>query len=549
MLVQEAFRLELDEETHSLTASYTPGKDGGEPPSWEMLVSAARARGWGTEVLDQARAVNFLEVCRESEAPVLANVGEICNGSFKLEIALDRMSALLSVSPPRGGRPVTPAEVQARLAEMGIVYGVDEGRIAQAVARDASLVIAQGTPPTLGVPARFESLLEEPKACRIEDEDDDDAVVDYREQGNLTLVSPGTPLMRRIPAEQGQPGLDVLGEAVPPAEVPDLPFASDLAGAAIDKNDPCLLLAASAGVPMIVRQGVQVNSLVEVECVDLSTGNIVFDGTLKVRGDITAGMEVRVSGDIVVQGTVEAARVQAGGDICVGGGIIGMAESRQQGAGDQAALHTAHVCAGGSIKARFIANAVIDAGKSVAAEREIRQSRVYAGESVTVGQPRSSKGTITGGEIHATQSVSAGSIGSPSAVPTMIRVGMHPHAKARLEQLQQRRDELVAEKDKLEKLIGFLCKQPAKDANGMGERARATYASVAGQLVELDAEEAQWHEQFQPLATASIVAFRRYCGGVTLHVGGKVLSLLEDRAGGQAVIDQETAQAVIRQPK
>jgi hypothetical protein len=75
-------------------------------------VAVARAQGWGTEVLDQIRAAHFIEVCRESEAPVLAHVGEICNGSFTLEIALDRISVLLSVSPPRGGCPVTRANVQ-----------------------------------------------------------------------------------------------------------------------------------------------------------------------------------------------------------------------------------------------------------------------------------------------------------------------------------------------------------------------------------------------------------------------------------------------------
>ena len=61
----------------------------------------------------------------------------------------------------------------------------------------------------------------------------------------------------------------------------------------------------------------QVNPVVEVDAVDLTTGNINFEGSLQVRGDISATMEVRVTGDVVVNGTMEAALVEAGGNVTV----------------------------------------------------------------------------------------------------------------------------------------------------------------------------------------------------------------------------------------
>lgn len=551
MAVQEAFQLVLDEVTHALIATYTP-QDDAEPPTWETLVEAVEAHGWGREVLSQTSAVNFVEACRESQEPVLASVGEVHDGNFELEIAPDRMSVMLSSSPPRGGRRVSVQDVLASLSELGIVYGVRDDAIATSIGdrRSNSTIIAQGTPPTVGTAASFESLLEALKTRQAED--DDNAVVDYRELGNLTLVAPGTPLMRRTPAVQGKPGLNVLGEAVPPRHIPDTPFASNLTGVAIDENDPCLLRAANAGSPMVVPQGVLVNSLVEVDQVDLSTGNINFDGTLKVRGDITAGMEVRVSGDVVVSGTIEAAKVEAGGNISVNGGIIGMADVKQPGAratpGSQPALvRTAQITAGGSVKARFIENAVINADKNVAAEREIRQSRVYAGESVSVGPPNSQLGVITGGEVHAAKSISAGSIGSMAAVPTLVSAGLHPHAEAKRVALQQRRAGLDEEKSKLEKLILFLHHNPAKNVNGMSERARATHNRVVGDLGTLEIEEQRLHEQLQPLTNATITALKRFYGGVTLHVGGKIVELLEDQVGGRAVLDVEAGQVAIRE--
>ncbi|MFQ1062848.1 DUF342 domain-containing protein [Bordetella trematum] len=533
--------------TNTLVAAYTP-HEGVAAPAWPDLLAALQTRGWDAGVLDQGSAVNFIEACRESAEPVQAAIGEVHDGSFELEISPDRMSVLLSLTPPRGGLPVGLAQVQDELQALGVVYGLRERALDQALeAGRGSVLIAQGTAPTIGTPARFVSLLEALKTRQ--QEDDDSTPVDYRELGNLTLVAPGTPLMRRMPAEQGQPGLNVLGEAVPPVAVPDTPFARNLTGVEPDPEDPNLLRAANAGSPMVVPQGVLVNSLVEVERVDLATGNIQFDGTLKVRGDIAAGMQVRVSGDVVVLGTIEAARVQAGGNINVNGGIIGLAERRhasRPGDAEAGAARSAHITAGGSVKARFIENAVVNADKSVAAEREIRQSRIYAGEGVTVGPPNSPLGVITGGETHAARAVRAGSIGSLAAVPTLVAVGLHPHAAARREALQQRRVGLQEEQAKLEKLMLFLRDNPARDTNGMSERARATLARVAGEQAQLAMDEQQLNALLNPLADATVVAARRLHGGVTLMVGGKRLEILEDMAGARAELDPEAGQVVLR---
>ncbi len=47
----------------------------------------------------------------------------------------------------------------------------------------------------------------------------------------------------------------------------------------------------------------------------------------------------------------------------------------------------ARITCAGTVKARFIGNAEVDAAKNVAVEREVRQSHVIAGESVLVASP------------------------------------------------------------------------------------------------------------------------------------------------------------------
>ncbi|WP_028354940.1 FapA family protein [Bordetella petrii] len=536
----EPLQLALDPDTRVLSATYAPADASAPPPSWDDLAAAAQAGGWSAEALDSAQVAAFCAQYRDTSGTVTAPVGAVYDGSFAIEIEADRMSALLTLVAPRGGRAIAADDIHAGLAAQGVVAGIDAAAVRQALAqgRCEALVIARGTPPTPGVPTRFVSLQVGPPANR----DDDNAPVDYRTLGSLVLVQPGTPLMRRVPAEPGTAGLDVCGQPVAAEPVPDLPFAHGLAGVAVDDDDPCLLRAAVAGAPMLLPQGVQVNSVVEVAAVDLNTGNIDFDGTLRVKGDITSGMTVRVSGDIVVAGTVEAAQVQAGGSLTVSGGIIGMAEAAPGERGQ--AARTAQVQCAGSVKARFIENAEVSAGQHVAAEREIRNSRIIAGHSVTVGPPGSHQGAVTGGEVCALHSVRAGTLGSMAGVATSVRVGLDPHADARRAALQAERQQLDEEKAKLDKLLEFLRAHPDKAAGGIGERAANTHARLAAGLQDLDRQQAALERQLQPLQSATITAAKRFYGGTTLQIGIKVTHLLEDQVGGKAGL--EAGQLVIR---
>ena len=59
--------------------------------------------------------------------------------------------------------------------------------------------VAAGTLPVPGEDARFDPLIQEisDRAPKV----NADGLIDYREHGGICLVEPGTPLMRRTPAE------------------------------------------------------------------------------------------------------------------------------------------------------------------------------------------------------------------------------------------------------------------------------------------------------------------------------------------------------------
>src|SRR3546814_13311756 len=90
----------------------------------------------------------------------------------------------------------------------------------------------------------------------------------------------------------------------------------------------------------------------------------------------------------------------------------------------------------------------------------------------------------------------------------------------------------------------FLQMHPEKAGADIGERARNTYAKACADLQELDHQEAELERRLQPLQSAMITAAKRYFGGVTLQVGVKLTTLLEDRPGGEACL--EAGQLVIR---
>jgi uncharacterized protein (DUF342 family) len=462
------------------------------------------------------------------------------DGRFHLYVDNDHMAASISIEPPlNGGRPVAEEEVRAEMTARGVVAGILDDVLRQTVEQGIGsyVCIAKGLEPTPGHPAVFTDLIESPleehaEAEEEEDEDDDTyARIDYRDLGNLVLVTPGIPLMRRTPAVPSIPGFDVTGKVIELPPIEDQPFADHVAGAEISQDDPNLLVAAISGAPKVMEHGVSVVALVEVDAVNLDTGNIDFDGSLKVRGDIVAGMKVHVTGDVIVAGTIEAADVHAGGNISVNGGIVGMTDTVA--VDGQSQSRAARLVCDGSVKARFISHAQIDAHKMVAAEREIRQSFIDAGDCVVVGPPGSQKGAIVGGRIRAMMSVQSGVLGSMSAVRTEVQVGLDPRTGAKAEILQQKRKELTEQKGKLEKLVLFLHANPQKDVNNVGQRARDTLQQTLAEMTALAAQEAELVKALVPKADAYVAVRKHIYSGVNARIGNKAREFREDYPGGK----------------
>ena len=94
-------------------------------------------------------------------------------------------------------------------------------------------------------------------------------------------------------------------------------------GTKISDDDPNIIIADRTGLPSFNGNSVQVDDVMQLNNVDVSTGHVKFKGSVIVTGNVGEGMKVTCTGDITVGGYVDSAELYADGNITVQKGCIG----------------------------------------------------------------------------------------------------------------------------------------------------------------------------------------------------------------------------------
>jgi uncharacterized protein (DUF342 family) len=417
--------------------------------------------GYAAWVIDDAGLSQAVEDCNHSQTPFVIPVAEKRDALIRIDIAADAMAAMVSIDPPQGGKPASIEDVLKALHIAGVTLGVDHATLLEACNTGIAdqVTVAYGTPAQAGKDSDFVELV--PQTSNRAPRVDENGLIDYREHSGISLVEPGAPLMRRVPAVPGVDGHTVRGQVLSPPPVRDEPFSHDLTGAAPSADDPELLTAAIAGAPVRVPGGVIVEPVLRVKEVNLATGNIYFDGSVLVEGDVLQNMKVQASGDIFVGGTVESATLEAQGNVTVKGGII--AESR--------------VSAKGAVNARFSEASRIKAGTVIGLDDAALGCELLALNQILVGIKYPQRGRLVGGSATAKMLLKVPELGSAKAGVTRVSVGVDPELEQRYKDLAERLDKEKANEENLQKLCAHLVS--IKDPKGMLERARTSYKQAA----------------------------------------------------------------------
>lgn len=436
-------------------------------------------------------------------------IAECVDGRWQIDIAPDRLSAMLSIDPAQGGRPVSEQDVLDGLAAQGIVEGVLHGEIQQAVASGEieHRVIACGRPPVDGRDGWLESKvpLSRSRAPQLTET----GRVDFRELGAIITVHPGEVLMQLHLPTEGMDGLSVCGEVLPAKPGRQVSFASRLPGTRLDPANPHRLLATIVGQPVEVKNGLMVEPVHAVGAVNMSTGNIHFEGSVVVKGDVAAGMTIQASGDIEIGGTAEPCTLEAGGSIAVKGGVLG-----SQGRKD---IVESVIRCGGNFSAAYAQQAHVEAGDSIFIDDVAMQCNLHAGKHIRVGNKR--RGLVIGGHLLAGLSITGKVLGSPNRNATLLEIGVSPGTQRRIAELAQIRDAHAKQLLDIGKLMHFAELHPERVAPDMLERARSTAQMHMEEIGSLREEEGQLQALAEMAQHARVNASLRVYEGVVVKMG------------------------------
>lgn len=501
--------LRLDPEARALIASATP-----DPAARPIDEAWLRARltelGYGALRYLPMAATQLL-AGYNSGAAVTVRLAEVVDASLQVALAPDGLEAQLHIQPAQGGAPATREQVLAALAELGVREGILDGAIDAALAAGGArgAVVARGRPPVHGRDGWFESLVPEVRSRvpRV----DETGHTDYRDLGEILVVHPGDALMRRHPPTEGSYGMNLRGEALPATPGKDAMFAASLAGAAPAPDDPDLLRAAIAGQPVAVPGGMIVEPVFKANQVDTASGNIDFDGSVTIKGDVAAGMTVRATGDIEVGGVVERATLEAGGGIVVKGGVIG--DLGHKGGGE------ARIHCGGSFSAAYAQQATVEAGDSIFIDDMAMQCALTAINHVRVGNKK--RGHVIGGTVRATLSITAKVIGSPNRVRTHLEIGVNPLMHKQLLAKATERDGKETQLLEVSKLMAFAQANPGKLRPEMIEKARATAAALSAGIAALREEQELLTKKIDLSQQARVVVEQALHEGVEVLMGNQ----------------------------
>jgi uncharacterized protein (DUF342 family) len=329
---------------------------------------------------------------------------------INVSISDDEMEAYLSLGVPEGLVEIAVNDVLYKLYQYGVELGIDEDAIQKLIdsgqpVRNA--VVARGKPVVNGKDAKVEILVDLDKSAKPLITED--GSVDFRNINLIKIVDKDQLLAVKELPTQGEAGYTVTGRVTPPRPGEDVLIPRGK-NTYLSENG-LQLFSEIIGNVFFEDEVLNVKNVYVVKGnVDFSIGNISYPGDVVINGDVKADFRVHTEGNIIVRGTVEAAElVSTGGDIEVKKGIIGTQHEKK-----------AKVVAGGSIKALFIQEGVVTAGKNIEVGSYILNSVIHAEHDVVALRD---KGMIAGSSVFSSSCVRAKNIGSISDTKTQIKVG------------------------------------------------------------------------------------------------------------------------------
>lgn len=422
-----------------------------------------------TEYLDRegiAYSLPSLKAALECGTDTVLELGEgtcpTVNERYSMTISQDAMQVQIRFQAPSPtGKRVEITEVLGDLRVKNVVSGIQMSNLSDHFQSDGCydrvLIAAQGQPPRQGKDASIEYFFNTDPDTKPTVRED--GSVDYFQLNMISHCKTGDVLARIVPADPGVRGQDVFGRRIKPHDVKQmtLKFGNNIQLS----EDRLSITSLVDGHVMLVDDKVFVSNVYEVSNVDLSTGNVDFVGSVQVNGNVKENMRVVAGGNVVVNGVVEGAYIEAKGNIVISRGMNGMSKGVLK--------------AGGNVICKYLENTTVSAEGYVSTE-SILHSKVSAKTEIQV---TGRKGFIVGGLVRAGRLISVKHLGASMGNTTVVEVGPDPELKKRQKTLQKEISDIVIEIKNAQPVLQNFAEKKAKGVQFKPEQLKA--------VVEIDA--------------------------------------------------------------
>lgn len=348
-------------------------------------------------------------------------IAEARDAEVDVCVSEDGMTALAHFKPSKGGEQLNQKKIIDRLRKAKVYKGIRSRVIQELIVHEPeekTHTIAFGQEPTEGTATCFENLVTPIQQRELVPQMREDGTMDMHDLGDIGTVEEDTPLLKKMPSSSGDNGYTVSGEVVFSIPPDDVPLCSG-EGTKISPNDANILLASRQGVPVAIDNGMKVDDILMIsKDADLSIGNIDYHGSVMIKGDVKEGMSIKSQGDIIINGFVEPAYIEAKGNIAIGQGVIGN-HKEEVGESPSAEKFSTLIIAGGMLTARYAQHAFLKASE-VQLGTQLLHCLVEATNKIQVGGEGQKNAKLVGGYLYAENMVAAGIMGAPSFTKTIL---------------------------------------------------------------------------------------------------------------------------------
>lgn len=496
------------------------------------LQALIRESGYDTFYFEDKAIENILTKTAAHEYGIYP-LAEQKDAQATIEFDALKMKAYLTICASFGGKNLTLLDLNEEIEQHGIQSHYCNTQILEQAIKQQSvnkIEFSHGVSPINGQCSTFEKLTPEYVYIRPEINIPGEHKVDNIKE--FIVVEAHTPLLRRIPATLGTNGYNVLGETVIATPGEEISFPKKLTNTQLDPNDNNVLIASCKGHPTFHRNDVHINESISFENVNNRTGDVDFDGSVFVRSDVSHGMSIKATGDIIVKGMVLDASLQAGNNVLVGNGIVGSEQKDRHGKH----IYSATVYAKNTITSRYISFYTLQAENNIEVREYLSHCIAKAGSYILAGQ-HTGKGVIFGGNCHGNLGVEANILGRDTGEKTIISTGFSALQKQHYTDLMNQRDDLLKKTEHLVKILMQLKKTYENSTNK--EMIRKKEIKIGHGIVESGHKVKKLNIQINRLKKALAldkdkhITFKKKASvNVTIHIGIEEFNVRQESKAG-----------------